>query len=302
MSPTRRRLLRWLVVPLAAAAAVTTVQVVQDAPGPLRADSAGAAPQLSVPALIEDGRTYRVTSYEGPQDAPVSGTVEVCGDVAADDRGCLDVTFAVTYEPFELRLLPAEEGSVEGRRLSLGSDILFRPRAARLAPLPPNGAEEITERVALRRTTIGFQHGRTFVDRQPREFYRIFMPRNVNRANDVAVERTVYEGDPQWQQALGIVNDLREAARLQNLTRRNLGFGIGTNAVSALSAYVAIAASNPLAGVGVLTAWAVTSMFFYNGAADSHASYMIALRRAGAQFRLLPGPDIEQGRGLGDNG
>lgn len=85
----RRRLLRWLVVPLAAAA-VTTVQVVQDAPGPLRAEPAGAAPQFPEVRRVARGPdVHGHLAAGGPRAGPP----------AAPSRSAAGTTFGVDIGP-----------------------------------------------------------------------------------------------------------------------------------------------------------------------------------------------------------
>lgn len=70
-------------------------------------------------------------------------------------------------------------------------------------------------------------------------------------------------------------------------------------AVSGVSAYIAVAAgvvAAPVAVIGALLAYTVTSFFFYGPAWDAHQQRNAALRRGGNAFEDLFHLDIEGGR------
>lgn len=85
------------------------------------------------------GRHYQLLSYAGSRTRPTSGTTRVCGKqvVAAGAARCLDFTFAMNYATGRMQLKTREAGTVQGRRLGRGSDVIFRPRAASLNPPNP---------------------------------------------------------------------------------------------------------------------------------------------------------------------
>lgn len=178
------------------------------------------------------GRHYQLLSYAGSRTRPTSGTARVCGKqvVAAGVGRCLDFTFAMNCRTGRLQLKTREAGTVQGRRLGRGSDVLFRPRAVSLNPPNPAGTDE---EVLVARTNIGFQHGRMLHNGRRQAYYRIWMPSDVTRPDGQARYRTVFQDDRRFGAAVRIADEIREAARLGAVVRRNAGSGIFTNAVSA---------------------------------------------------------------------
>lgn len=292
----RRRLLRWLVVPLAAAAAVTTVQVVQDSPGPLRAATAGAAPQVVLYSQSSGGRQYQVTSYDGPRTHPSGGTARVCGAGVSAPGGCLDHRFAMNYRTRTLTVAATETGTISGRRLSRGSDVMFRARAVTLDP--PVGAqpsERVDEEVMISGTNMGFQRGTRTVAGRPESFYRLFMPRVASRP-DLGTQTSVAgRYSPRWDDAVAIASDLREAYRQQRGLYRNEGLSVTTVVVGGIAALCVGISGGTLAAVAAILGTSITSSFFVNNALDAALAGGNALRRAGDRYESTFNLDIESG-------
>lgn len=286
----RRRLVRWLVVPLAAAAAVTTVQVVDDGPGPLTASSADAAPTFRY-GEEHGGRTYTVTALDGAPGRPVGGLADVCGgDVSAGDT-CLTVRFWVGNDTGRLVLRPTESATIGGNRIEADTLIAFQTPQRRVS-LPNGVGEKVLETVSISELNVGFQRVSQTLYGKTTVFYRLWMPGDANEPARNTIIKTVRPADPQWAGTLRIVADLREAHRQERAMSRNSLFTGTTIALGGLAALAVGAASGLLPAVAAFLGSAVTSSFFLNNSFDAKIAYHNALSHAADELETTFGVDL----------
>lgn len=289
-----RRLTRWLIAPLAVATAVTAVQVVHSSgPGPLRTAAAGAAPTVVLYSETAYGRRHQIIGLQGPAARPTGGTVRVC---AADVDGpgtsrCLRATFSMVHATGRLAVHMIDSGTVAGRRLAVGHDIVFRSRPVTLDP-PAAIGHTIQEEVLIAGTNIGFQRGQRLFNGRAVSYYRIWMPADVSSPSAPARTFEVLAGTPRWADASAIAGHLRAARTQQLALRRNNASFWGTVAVTAFVAVLAGVFTGPAAAAAAGLTGAITSRFFSGPAQDNERAFTAELARAADQFESTFGTNI----------